>query len=91
MSKQSYKEKKKGEITGGRADQSRELSSHENSRPPLIPGLYVPFRFCKHTHRAKEQVGFKRNKLPKYGSERAFSNGFNWKLLKMVIILKVMR
>lgn len=64
------------------SDQSRELSSHENSRPPLIPGLDVPFRFCKHTHGAKEQVGFKRNKLPKYGSERAFSNEFSWKLLK---------
>lgn len=25
-----------------------------------------------HTYRAREQVGFKRNKLPKYGSEKAF-------------------
>lgn len=34
------------------------------------------------THRAREQVGFKRNKLPKYGSEKAFersSIGNRWK------------
>lgn len=35
-----------------------------------------------YTHRAKEQVGFKRNKLPKYGSEKALeksSIGNRWK------------
>lgn len=67
---------------GGGSDQSKELSGHENSGPPLIPGLCVPFSFGKHTHRAKEQVGFKRNKLPKYGCERAFSDELSWKLLQ---------
>lgn len=57
------------------------VSNPEKSRPSLIPGL-------TYASRAREQVSFKRNKLPKYGSEKAFKRSSIGKALKMIIMLK---
>lgn len=42
---------------------------------PPSSQAYSCHSILKYTHRAREQVGFKRNKLPKYGSEKAFEKG----------------